>query len=47
VQPEYADPRPGDVKHSLANIGKARQFLGYEPKVSFEAGLRLTIEAMA
>jgi len=47
VQPVYTNPRPGDVKHSLANIGKARQFLGYEPKVSFEEGLRLTIEAMA
>lgn len=47
VQPTFADLRIGDVKHSLANIGKARQFLGYEPKVSFEDGLRRTIEAMA
>lgn len=46
VQPKYADPRPGDVKHSLANIGKARQFLNYEPKIGFEEGLRLTIKAM-
>ena len=46
VQPKYADPRPGDVKHSLANIGKARQFLGYEPKIDFEEGLRRTIQFM-
>lgn len=35
IEPTYADPRPGDVQHSLANIGKARQFLMYEPKVDF------------
>jgi len=46
VQPIYADPRPGDVKHSLANIGKARQFLGYEPEIDFEEGLRRTINYM-
>ena len=46
VQPVYAEPRPGDVKHSLANIGKARQFLGYEPHIDFEEGLRRTIEFM-
>jgi len=46
VKPIYADPRPGDVKHSLANIGKARQFLGYEPEIDFEEGLRRTIEFM-
>jgi len=46
VKPIYADPRPGDVKHSLANIGKARQFLGYEPEIDFEEGLRRTIAFM-
>jgi len=40
ISPQYNDPRPGDVKHSLANIGKARQFLGYEPKVDFYTGLK-------
>ena len=43
VQPQYADPRPGDVKHSLANIGKARQLLGYEPHVDFFSGLERII----
>jgi nucleoside-diphosphate-sugar epimerase len=40
VQANYAEHRPGDVKHSLANIGKARQFLGYEAKIDFFDGLK-------
>lgn len=39
VKPKYETPRPGDVKHSLANIGKARQFLNYEPTVDFYGGV--------
>ncbi|HUT31784.1 MAG TPA: SDR family oxidoreductase [Sedimentisphaerales bacterium] len=39
VEPIYADPRPGDIKHSLADISLARSLLGYEPKVSFQQGL--------
>ncbi len=46
IQPKYETPRPGDVKHSLANIGKAMQFLNYQPAVNFEDGLRTTIESM-
>ncbi|MBI2949098.1 MAG: SDR family oxidoreductase [Verrucomicrobia bacterium] len=37
--PVYADFRPGDVRHSQADIGKARRLLGYEPTHSFEQGL--------
>jgi nucleoside-diphosphate-sugar epimerase len=44
VEPLYAEPRPGDVRHSQADISLARQALGYEPSVSFEEGLRLTLE---
>jgi nucleoside-diphosphate-sugar epimerase len=44
VQPEYREARMGDVRHSLADITRARQMLGYEPQVSLEEGLRLTIE---
>jgi len=44
VEPIYADPRPGDVKDSQADIGKARRLLGYEPGVTFEEGLRRTLE---
>ena len=40
---EYADARPGDVKHSLADIGKARRLLGYAPQVSFRDGLERVI----
>jgi UDP-glucose 4-epimerase len=44
VPPEHSAPRPGDVRDSQADITKARELLGYEPKVSFEEGLRLTLE---
>jgi len=44
IAPIYADPRPGDIKHSQADITRAREHLGYQPKVSFEEGLRNTIE---
>lgn len=42
----YRAARAGDVRHSLADITLARRFLGYEPKVMIEEGLRRTIEAM-
>ena len=44
VQAEYREPRLGDVKHSLADITRAREFLGYEPQVGLEEGLRHTID---
>jgi len=44
IAPIYADPRPGDIKHSQADITRAKEHLGYQPKVSFEEGLRNTIE---
>ncbi len=44
IPPVYADPRPGDVKHSFADISKIQQQMGYQPKIKFEEGLRLTIE---
>ena len=37
--PQYRDFRPGDVRHSLADISKARQFLGYLPNFSVVDGL--------
>lgn len=39
----YADPRPGDVRHSYADISKAREILGYEPQVGFREGLEKTL----
>jgi UDP-N-acetylglucosamine/UDP-N-acetyl-alpha-D-glucosaminouronate 4-epimerase len=44
VAPEHAGPRPGDVRQSLANISLAHRLLGYEPLVSFEQGLRETVD---
>ncbi|HKC65096.1 MAG TPA: SDR family oxidoreductase [Pyrinomonadaceae bacterium] len=44
VQPEYREPRAGDVRHSLADIRRARATLGYEPRVGLEEGLRKTID---
>ncbi len=43
ANPEHAPARAGDVKHSLADIARARQVLGYEPGVRMEEGLRLTV----
>lgn len=44
VEVQYGPLRHGDVKDSLADITKARRLLGYEPTVSFEDGLRQTID---
>jgi nucleoside-diphosphate-sugar epimerase len=44
VEPEYTELRAGDVKDSQADIAKAKRLLGYQPSVSFEEGLRRTIE---
>jgi len=44
IDPVYSEPRPGDVKHSLADITKAKELLGYEVKVDFEEGLSRTVE---
>jgi nucleoside-diphosphate-sugar epimerase len=44
VEPTYAEPRQGDVRDSQADIRKAADLLGYKPTVSFEEGLKRTIE---
>ncbi len=44
AEPTYDEPRAGDVRDSQADITKARRILGYEPTVSFEEGLRRTVE---
>jgi UDP-glucose 4-epimerase len=41
---EYAAERAGDIKHSLADISRAQQKLGYQPLVNFEEGLRRTVD---
>lgn len=44
LQPVFGPERIGDVKHSLADITKARQLLGYEPDITVEEGLKKTFE---
>lgn len=44
VSAEYLEPRLGDVRHSLADVALAREFLGYECKVGLREGLQRTIE---
>ncbi|MDR3793555.1 MAG: SDR family oxidoreductase [Terracidiphilus sp.] len=43
-EPAYAEARNGDIKDSLADIGRAKALLGYEPTVDFAEGLRRTVE---
>jgi len=44
VEPTYVAVRAGDVRDSQADISKARRILGYEPTVTFEEGLRRTVD---
>lgn len=44
IAPIYAEPRAGDIKHSQADVTKAKEKLNYKAQVSFEEGLRRTIE---
>ena len=42
-EPEFGPDRVGDIKHSNANISKARRMLGYDPQYDFAQGLARTI----
>jgi UDP-N-acetylglucosamine 4-epimerase len=44
IEPIFGPDRPGDIKHSNADITKARKLLGYEPEWSFERGIKAAIE---
>jgi nucleoside-diphosphate-sugar epimerase len=44
IPAKYAGVRPGDVRDSLADITRAKELLGYEPRIDFEQGLRLAID---
>jgi UDP-glucose 4-epimerase len=44
IEPVFEPPRVGDVRDSLADISLAHKLLSYEPTVSFEDGLRRTID---
>ena len=44
IEPIFGPDRPGDIKHSNADITKAREMLGYDPEFSFERGIKAAIE---
>ncbi|MCX7626662.1 MAG: SDR family oxidoreductase [Candidatus Sumerlaeaceae bacterium] len=44
IEPVFAPPRAGDVRHSLADISEAKAALGYKVIIDFREGLRRTIE---
>ena len=44
IKPQYAGDRAGDVRDSQADVTRAHEILGYQPLVSFEEGLRRTVD---
>jgi nucleoside-diphosphate-sugar epimerase len=44
VEPLHGEPRPGDVRHSTADITRAKRDLRYEPEYDIRRGLEETIE---
>ncbi|MBU0461151.1 MAG: LPS biosynthesis protein WbpP, partial [Nanoarchaeota archaeon] len=44
IKPIHEAERAGDIKHSLADISKAKKLLGYKVEVPFDEGLKKTIE---
>lgn len=44
IEPRFAPPRSGDVKHSLADISTAEKAIGYNVEVDFHEGLRRTVD---
>ena len=44
LEPTWAQPRSGDVRHSLADVTRASNIFGYRPKVGFAEGIRRTFD---
>ncbi|MCR4641622.1 MAG: SDR family oxidoreductase [Lachnospiraceae bacterium] len=44
IEPLFGPDRPGDIKHSNADISKARKLLGYDPEYDFKRGIALAID---
>ena len=42
IEPKFTDPRPGDIRHSYADIGQAQHTIGYQPTIVFYEGLEQT-----
>jgi nucleoside-diphosphate-sugar epimerase len=44
LEPVYKNPRPGDIRHSVASVLKAKKILGWETKISLTEGLTKTAD---
>ena len=44
IEPRFGPDREGDIKHSHADISRAKKILGYDPDYDFATGLKLAIE---
>ena len=44
IEPIFGPPRAGDIRHSNANVSKAKKLLGFEPEYSFVDGIKIAIE---
>jgi UDP-N-acetylglucosamine 4-epimerase len=44
IKPNYKQIRKGDIPHSNANVNKAKELLGYEPKIDFKSGIQLLLQ---
>jgi len=44
IQPKYEEARPGDIRHSLADVTKAQEMLGFRPRVNILDGLKTTLD---
>ena len=44
IEPNFGPDRAGDIKHSNADISKAKKMLGYDPEWSFDRGIKAAIE---
>ena len=47
IEPDYQPPRPGDVRHSQADISKAARLLDWTPRVGLAEGIAATVEHLA
>jgi UDP-glucose 4-epimerase len=47
VEPDFQPPRPGDVRHSQADVSKAERLLGWRPRVGLAEGIAATLEHFA
>jgi nucleoside-diphosphate-sugar epimerase len=44
IEPLHREDRAGDIRNSLADISKAKQYFNYDPTVRFKEGLKITIQ---